>query len=280
MIFALGLASCGTSEDVKGEDILVKIGNKLLLKQDVLKAVPTGLATADSIQFVERYIADWIDAKLLSEVALKNIPEMDNINKMVDDYRNKLIMYEYRKRMILNNEDLMHISEDTLKSYYEANKSHFKLSAPLVKGIYIKIAVDASKVDEVRNWIKSGKQQDIDKIEKYGLNGAIHYDYFKDRWVSWIDVEKNIPYYFDDPNGFVKNNKNFEVTEKGFIYLLNISEYLEKGDIMPFDFAKQQISEIFVNSNQRQYDKQLKRVLYDEAIKDGVLVINYNQKAK
>ncbi|MEG0011533.1 MAG: peptidyl-prolyl cis-trans isomerase, partial [Muribaculaceae bacterium] len=162
--------------------------------------------------------------------------------------------------------------------YYNLNISNFRLSAPILKGIYIKVAIDAPKVNDVKKWIKSAKREDIDKIEKYGLNGAIHYDYFRDRWVSWSDVEKNIPYNFADVNRFVKETKNFEVEEKGFIYLLNITDYKEKGDIMPFDFARQQIKEIFVNSNQRKFDAQLQKVLYDEAINDGTLILNYKQK--
>ncbi|MEF9923666.1 MAG: peptidylprolyl isomerase [Muribaculaceae bacterium] len=278
MILVLGFTACGTGEDVKKEDILVTIGSKSLLKQDVIKAVPSGLSKDDSIKFVDSYINEWINSKLLSEVASKNIPTMEKINNMVDDYRNKLIMYEYRKGMILSNDKLMNIPEDTIKAYYNLNISNFRLSAPILKGIYIKVAIDAPKVNDVKKWIKSAKREDIDKIEKYGLNGAIHYDYFRDRWVSWSDVEKNIPYNFADVNRFVKETKNFEVEEKGFIYLLNITDYKEKGDIMPFDFARQQIKEIFVNSNQRKFDAQLQKVLYDEAINDGTLILNYKQK--
>ncbi|MEG0011680.1 MAG: hypothetical protein RR706_05915, partial [Muribaculaceae bacterium] len=97
MILVLGFTACGTGEDVKKEDILVTIGSKSLLKQDVIKAVPSGLSKDDSIKFVDSYINEWINSKLLSEVASKNIPTMEKINNMVDDYRNKLIMYEYRK---------------------------------------------------------------------------------------------------------------------------------------------------------------------------------------
>lgn len=278
MVIVLGLVSCGSGNKVQEEDILVRVGEQKLGISEVRKLIPAGLSKNDSILLVNSIIKNWIDSKLMSEVAAKNIAGMEEIESMVADYRDQLIMQEYRKGMILKNSSITEISEDSLKTYYENNKNKFKLDRPIVKGLFIKISSDSHNLKNLKKWYKSGKHEDIDKIEKSGLNGAIGYDYFNDRWVSWTDVEKSIPHYFENPDQFLKTNKNFELTEKGFVYLLNITDYKHTGDIMPYDFAKQRIKEMFVNENQRKYDARLKQMLYDEAVESGNIEIYYNQK--
>lgn len=270
--------SCVSGNKSQEEDILVRVGEKTLGSSEVRKSIPPGLSKNDSILLANSIIKSWIDSKLMSEIAAKNVADAGKIERLVDEYRDQLIMQEYRKGMLLKNTSITEIPEDSLRTYYEQNKNNFRLDRPIIKGLFIKISSDSHNVDNLRKWYKSGKHEDIDKIEKYGLSGAIGYDYFNDRWVSWTDVEKSIPHYFEDPGRFLKTNKSFELTDKGFVYLLNITDYKLPGDIMPYDFAKQQIKEMFVNENQRKYDLRLKQMLYDEAVKSGKLEIYYNRK--
>lgn len=266
--------SCGRSGgEVEEEDILVVCGNSKLTRNEVVANMPHGLSKQDSLQQAKAYIDNWINVHLLSEIGTRNIPDMERIDKMTEDYRNKLIAYEYRRRMLLGEMSEYKIPTDTLMAYYDAHKQDYVLDQPILKGIYIKIPANAEHLKDVKRWYKSNRRQDIEKLEKYGLKGAIHYDYFRDKWVAWSEIEKNIPETFPNPNNFVKTNKSYEVIKNGFVYLLNITEYREKGGIMPFDFAEQKIREIFVNENQMRLDSKLRADLYREALSSGDLVI-------
>ncbi|MDD2962079.1 MAG: hypothetical protein PHR45_08405 [Muribaculaceae bacterium] len=272
--------SCTSSDSVKEEDILVSYDNKVLTRNEVLTNIGMCNNSEDSIIQMEEYIKKWINAQLMNKVAINNISDLDRIEKKVEEYRQSLLAYEYRKRMILNDETIFSIPKDSLVAFYDLHKTEFKLEEPIIKGIFIKIAADADRLKDLKKWYKSDKVDDIDKLEKYGLKGAISYEYFRDKWITWTDIEKNIPKYFSDPNSFVKTNKSYECDENGFVYLLNITDYREKGDIMPYGFAESRIKEIFVNSNQRKYDAMLQSQLYDEALSSGELKINYNPKNK
>ena len=274
------LCSCGKSSDeVSEEDVLVVCGGKSLSRQEVVANIPRGLSRTDSAAMARKYIDSWIDTHLLSEIGIRNIPDIERIDKMVEEYRNMLIAYEYRRRMLINEMSEFKIPADTLKVYYEQHKTDFVLERPIIRGIYIKISDKAQHLNDLRRWYKSEKQRDIERLEKYGLNGAIHYDYFRDRWIDWSEIEKNIPETFINPNNFVKTHKNFELNKNGFVYLLNITEYREKGDIMPFDFAEKKIREIFVNANRLRLDALLRQDLYREALNSGDLVI-YDNNSK
>lgn len=265
--------SCGSGDIVKKGDVLVKVGSSVLTKADMSKQMPYGLSEADSVKFTRAYIRSWIDAKLVSELAVKNITTSEAIDQMVSDYRNELIMREYRKRMFETHieESLM---EDSIMAYYDANKDEFRLERPIVKGIYIRIADNAPRIDDVKKWYRSPKSEDVEALEKYGLTGAIHYDYFRDRWVDWLQIESRIPYNFGtNIDAFIKNNRNFEVSIDGSTYLLNITDFQPSGTAMPYEFAKEQIKELFINRSRIDYDLKLRRSLFQEGVNDGEIEI-------
>lgn len=267
------LCSCGEGSGVKKEDVLVKVGSSVLTKDEMRKQMPFGLSEVDSVKFTRAYIRSWIDDKLVSELASKNIGNTAAIDRMVEEYRKELIMWEYRKRMYETHADDV-FTEDSLSIYYEAHKNEYRLDRPIVKGIYIKIADNAPRLADVKKWYRSRKAEDIDNLEKYGITGAIHYDYFRDRWVDWLQIESRIPYNFGaDVDAFIKNNRNFEVSVDGSTYLLDITEYLPTGAVMPFEFAREIIKEQFANRHRIEYDHELRRSLYERGVDDGVVEI-------
>lgn len=276
-IFFLGVISllcgCGVGDGVEKGDVLVRVGGSVLTKEDMRRQMPFGLSAADSVKFTRAYIRGWIDDKLVSEIAAKNIGNTASIDKMVEDYRKELIMWEYRRRMYETHSDEA-VSEDSLRMYYEVHKEEFRTERPLVKGIYIKIADNAPRIEDVKRWYRSDKAEDIDNLEKYGITGAIHYDYFRNRWVDWLQIESRIPYKFGTSiDAFIKNNRNFEVSVDGSTYLLDITDYLPTGAVMPIEFAQVLIKERFENARRREYDRELRRSLYEKGVADGVVEV-------
>lgn len=290
MLIVCVVASCGndtTTSDNNQGDILVKIGNLSLTTSDLASNMPYGLSPEDSIKFTRAYIRSWIDNKLISEIAVRNIADTKNIDKMVDEYRNELIMWEYRKQMLQQNSNFT-LPEDTLKSYYQNHSEQLKLKSPIIKGIYIKIQADAPDIDKIRKWYKSDKSSDIDQLEKYGLNEAIHYDYFKDKWIDWEQIESRIPHNFSNtPNQILAEKRDLDITSNGFTYLLHISEYLPEGAIMPYEVAQETIKEMFINEHRLEYDRNLRQQLYEKAFNSGEITLrvdigqsDYNSKRK
>ncbi len=267
------VASCGDNNGVENGDILVKVGKAELTVSALAQEMPYGLTESDSVKFARAYIRSWIDSKLVGEIAARNIDDMEKIDVMVDKYRNELIMWEYRQRMYASHADKS-LSPDSIAAYYEKNKSEFVTERPLIKGIYIKIPDNAPNIDQLKKWYRSTNAQDIEKLEKYSLSEAIHYDYFRDRWIDWEQVESKIPHDFGvNPDNFIKSHKYLETSIGGFTYLLSISEYLPSGSIMPLDVASIAIKDLMINRNRVKYDSELRKELYDKGVEDGEIKI-------
>ena len=274
MLSSLSVTACGSGGAVADGDVLASVGTSMLTVDDLRDNTPLGLSSEDSVLFCRAYIKQWIDSRLVSEIAVRNISGTEKIDKMVEEYRNDLIMKEYKRLMYEENGGRW-FSVDTLKSYYDNHKSDFILKKPLVRCIFLKLPQDAPRLQDVRKWYCSDNSDDIERLEKYTLQDAVQYDYFRDRWTDWNDIQNHIPMDFGgSPDMFLKKNDNFEMTRDGYTYLLSVSEYLPSGSEAPFELVEESIKDLFANENRVEYDRMLRKLLFERGVKSGDVKVN------
>lgn len=77
------------------------------------------------------------------DVALRNLgDEKEEVDKLVEEYRRSLVRYRYQERLV--EEKLKtDIRESDKLNYYEENQKKFILDKGLIKGLFLKIPVDA-----------------------------------------------------------------------------------------------------------------------------------------
>lgn len=266
----LMLTSCSgnVGEPASGSatDILVSVGDSVLTRAAVEAQIPRGLSPADSTRMFDAIVENWLERTMLVNMAGGNIPDIDKIDRMVEQYRLQLLANEYRAAMARDHAAA--VSQDSVRAYYEANPQEFMLSAPLLKGIYLKIAADAPQLAKVRGWMASAKSDDIDALETDGLKGALEYDYFGDSWINWSEIAERIPYRFGDADEFIAARTMFETSAGGAVYMLRILDYIPSGELMPFETAKAEIAERVMDRNRDAYDRSLLRSLYTRGLKD------------
>lgn len=129
--------------------------------------------------------------ELIYEVAQRNLDDRNRneIDRLVDAYRRSLIRYKYQEQ--LTKERLSSsITDEEKQRYYEENKQEMLLDHCLIKGLFLKIPVDAPNINEVKKWYRSTSEASIEKIEKYSVQNASIYEYFYDKWIRlttlWI----------------------------------------------------------------------------------------------
>lgn len=279
MIFFV--CACGGNSHVSDadSDILVRAGNKTLLKQDVTRKIPVGIEPSDSVALFHLIVENWIKSEVLSSLAETKLPDISAINEKVREYRNRLIVAEYLKEMKESRK--FGVSEDSIRMFYDRHKTEMLTESPLVKGIYLKIATGEPSISEIKDLMSCGSEDCIDRLEKLIMNDAVEYDYFKEDWVDWQTVADQIPYRFSDPDSFLKSSSNFETSYEGSTYLLHISEYLPSGSVPPYEFASIQISDLLERTDMRKFEESLVKSLVGKALKDGSLVaVEYDPLTK
>lgn len=269
-LFAIATQSCGSKQE-EPADVVARLGKQSLTLTEVIANMPGGLAPEDSARFVKAYVNSWVDARLVSDVAVDEV-DMGEIDRMVEEYRNTLVMQEYRRKMFESH--AAQIPDDSVKAYYDEHKGEFVLERPMVKGTYLKVPDDAKNLAALRRLYRSDKADDADRLEKEVLSSAIHYDYFRDRWVDWEQIETRIPYDFGaSADQWLRSNHTLDESLGGFTYLLYVTEVLPSGAPMPLEAARGQIVNRLLNKNRKAYDAQLMQALRDKAEEDGRLVI-------
>ena len=253
--------------------VAARVNDRVLWLDDVKKYMPPGLHGADSARVARLYINNWVEDEAAIAMAEKNIPETQEIDRMVEDYRRQLIMWEYRRQMTLQNGQIRP-SVDEIDEYYDIHKSSLRLHRPVIKGVYIKIPDNARELPEIKRLYRSERVEDMDRLEKL-MDRAVNYEYFRDKWTDWSIFEARIPFKELDsnPDAFPVKNDHLEITDDGYVYLLDISKSLAAGELMPRDYAENTIIEALERENAVAYDKLLRRQLADKAMREGVAEI-------
>lgn len=268
-------ASCGHHSTGIADDsgLVAKVGNKSLTRAELSAAIPLGLSAEDSVNFVKAYVRQWIDSRLVSELSPLGDNDMERIDKMVSEYRNQLIMWEYCRQMYLQ-DSAGTLNEDSLKAYYERHSDEYRLETPLVKGIFVRLQEKSPRLADIRKWIVSKNNEDLDKLEQQSMEGNVEYEYFRDDWRQWATVARKMPVKPSLASIPASGTRRFEAADDGEIYMLAISGYLPAGSAMPYEIAREAVVEQFRNASRPEYERTLRRQLLDNGIADGKVTIN------
>lgn len=264
------LAACHKQADkepvVAGDDAIVRVGDAILTRPELQHAMPANLSQADSAAFADAYVRTWISDNLISEIAVRNVGNTEEIDRLTDEYRKSLIMWEYRRRVV-ESDTSMQVTDADIKAYYDSHLTDMRLRHPMIRGIYIKIESDAPALKDVKRWYKSPKQDDIEQLEKVGLHGAIHYDYFRDLWIPWEQIITKIPHEISESD--LRKGYTLDVQSNGFTYLLSVSDILPAGAKIPYEAAAPRIRETLEAVRLTEIDEELRRRLYQQAQEAG-----------
>lgn len=268
MVFvAFSCSGSGAADADRALNPIVTVGDKTLYQADLDEVIPIGLSAEDSTAAVKSYIDMWVNDQLIYNKALQNIINKKDIDELVESYKKSLITSSYQEQL-LKEYFSKSVSENELKAYYEQNKDKFKLEDNIIKGLYLKIPVNSKQLANFQKWYKQGNDAAIENIEKNTLQNAVAYEYFYDKWVGLVDVLENMPPAVTDEKIFLQRNKNLELRDSSFVYLLNIKEYELTGSEAPYDYVKGQLSEMYMEQKKADYLQQVKKDLYDKAVSD------------
>ncbi len=263
------LFSCGRGVQDVGADVLVSVEGHSLLRSEVETVIPRTLSSADSLLMAESYVKKWVKDVLIYDVAEENLgEEIADVERLVEAYRHSLIRYRYQEQLVRERLSA-EIRESDVLNYYETNQKKFELKTNLVKGLFLKVPIDAPGLTDLKRWYKSDDASAVEKIDKYSLQNAAIYDYFYDKWMDFEDVMENIPMQLSNPSAYLKANKTLEVSDSSYCYLLNIRDYIPAGQVAPYDYVQPQIMDMLLAQRKQKFLRDFEEELYNDAIRDG-----------
>ena len=270
-VIAAMVTSCGNGSHggVSEPGVLVKIGDSRLTVSELSEAMPYGLAGADSAAWCRSYIDNWIERKAVGLEAARNIADTRRIDRMAEEYRNDLLMLEYRKVMAEQQESPEY-SDDSLRREYDRQPGLYRCSQPMIRGIFLSVDKKHPHINDLRRWSRSSAAADLEKLEKESLDPAVEYLYFRDRWLPWSDIEARVPDGIGaEPGKSLARHPGFETTVGDRVYMLAVNDHLSAGDQMPFELARDAVAGMLQSASAADYDLRLRRELVKRAYDNG-----------
>lgn len=247
-------------------DALATVGDKKLYIEDVQALFTGGLAPEDSLKLLNSYVDSWVKQQLKIQQAEKAFPdEEERITRMVDDYRNSLLIYEYEKKYIAERLDTA-VTREEIREYYDANPDEFRLAVPLIKGFVVRFPAGFRQEGQMRIMAVSGQPARIQDLVDIAMKNNFAFREFSD-WTEAGEMTAFLPRLNEADNArMLGASPFFETTQGEFRYFVVVTDLLREGVLMPLDRASETIRTLIVTRRKQELVRKMEDELLEEAI--------------
>jgi hypothetical protein len=252
----------------KTEKPVAEVSGKYLYKEGIPDLFSTSISKEDSITLIDNYIRTWATDMLLYEKAQQNVRNDEEIERLLENYRRSLLIYEYQLQLINDRVDT-NISQNEMKLYYENNPELFELKEILIKGLFLIIPNQSPDIEKLRTLANNPKDEELDNLESLSIKNAARFEYFYDRWLPLYEIQRKSPIKIN--KDMLKQQSFFESSDNNSIFILYINEFILDGGIQPFEYAETRIKGILLEQRKSDYLRKFESKLYEEGIKNGTI---------
>lgn len=250
------------------EKPVARVFSEYLYPSDLEGIVPKGTSSADSVLLVQSYIENWIRQTVILKQATDNVDlDQDALEKQLETYRQSLIIYSYEQQLIAQNLDTT-VSNAQIRKYYEENKDNFELKKSIIKATYAKIPKNAHRIEMAIRWFNSSKPKDRNELETYCMQFSSNYSLSDTSWLYLDELSMIIPLDRFSESSILQKNNYINFSDKDFVYLVKVKDFMYKEDISPLEFETENIKNIIINKRKIELIDKMENQVYQNA-RDG-----------
>ena len=254
---------------------VAEVNKKILYYDQIPQTLIRDLQGADSIAMVQNYINRWAKQELMLMRAEANLSQSakDEIVNQLEETRANLLIYRYQRQMMQERMDTL-ISETALEAYYANNERNFLLMSNIVKALFIKLPAETPNISRIRSLVRSNDQNDMQQLEILCYNFAERFDDFNENWISMDRLLAELPGEIsDNEESFLRRNNFYETKDSLSTYMISIREYRLRSTIAPYEYVKEDIKRIIMNSRRFEFIQSLENRIYNEALRENYFKI-------
>ena len=277
-------SACSEAEkksDSKLDDSVIAVVDGVQLRiEDVMRDMPTGITATDSTTFMRMYVENWVLNRLKIKRAEEVLSSSDDIERLVEGYRQSLIMRQLDQYYIDKMLDT-EITDKQISAYYRAHSAAFKLDHNVVQGVVVKVPKGFRNTSTLQtaitNSAKDGNWQELDAMaEKHSLS-VIN---MTSQWVSYSDFLSNLPTERSRTyNDLITKTSVQQMTTDDAIFYFIITNRALKGELAPLASVESDIRRRLYAERcdeiVAEYEAELKRESVEEGrvtLRDEVLL--------
>jgi hypothetical protein len=252
-------------EEVTSEIVAI-VNIQKLYKKDLLSILPEYISKEDSVILVKSFINNWAIKQILLQKAENNnsLEEINEIELLVKDYRESLLINNYKEILIKQQLDTL-IKEEEIVDFYFKNKENFKLNEELVKIKYLHFDKKLINKNELIKLFASRKIEDLEKLEKQQLSFK-QFQFNDSVWTQLDKILLKLPFSKDN---MLKKSKLLEKQDSLGLYLVAIKEVLFRNDIAPLSYIRSTIKQMILHKRKIELIKDIEKILVKDATKNN-----------
>jgi len=269
-ILVLLVCSCNYFKPKQIPQSIARVGKNYLYKSDIATLVPKGTSKEDSILLVRDFIDRWASQKLLINAAERNLSDNKKkaYNNLIKQYKVDLYTSAYIEEVVKSTVDTL-VSLEELKEYYKTNKENFKTNGKLVRLRYINISKNNPRFETIKNKFFDYNKKDKKFWNTYTLQ--LNSFAFNDSvWVDISQVYEKLPIINPvNQDDYIQSGKRVQIQDKENVYLIKITNLIDKNQIPPFEYIKPTLKEVIINKRKLELIKKFENDITNDAIKNN-----------
>ncbi|MCJ7757569.1 MAG: peptidyl-prolyl cis-trans isomerase [Gillisia sp.] len=269
LCFSTFLQSCNYYEETEEREVVARVNENYLYKEDVQALIGENVTEEDSILIVSNFITRWATQQLLIDRAKFNLSSevQKEFDELVKNYKNELYTKAYADALVAKKLDTS-FNESEIKSFYEEHLENFRLNEDLVKLRFINLDKNSLDFKDVkRKFIRFNEEDkaDLDKIalqfKAFSFNDSV--------WVSTTSVFNRVGPLSDSNKSQLLKKSNFlELEDSLEVYLVYVNDVLLRNDQAPLEYANPTIKQIILNKRKAELVKELEKDITRDAIEN------------
>ncbi len=269
LVFMLLATACQDRNKQASRKPVAEIGNAVLYYDEFDHIIQKGVSKADSAALVQNYVNRWAKRTLLLQRAEENLSAdmKEEIAEQLEESRINLVIYQYQRQMMLEKMDTT-LTEAELENYYAQNEKSFTLNSNIVRAVFIQLPVETPDLDKIRTLARSNSQADMQQLERICYQFAEKFDDFNEEWVLMDRLSVELPYEIENEENFLKRTTFYETSDSTSVYMISFRDYRLRSTLAPFEFVRDDIKRIIINSRRFEFIQSLENAIYNEALKN------------
>lgn len=255
-----------------GEKLLAKVGDKELVVDELVRAIPSGLSEADSAAYAHVFVDRWVRRQLkIQEAEQLFSSSVADIDRQVEEYRQTLLIRKldqfYVDRMVDTT-----FTDDQIADYYAAHSTDHRLDHTIVQGAVVRLPKNYLRRSRLKELMGSEQEARRQDFVDMCLKQEFELHRFEGQWVDWADFLMLLPTLrAENYDKLLTKSGVQEMTDKQYLYLFRIDRVLREGDPMPLEQLRQTIRRVLFKQRQQEILRQYEQTLYESSLEQGLL---------
>ena len=217
---------------------------------------------------VSDYINNWARQKLLYEKSMINLPEdkITELTNMVDAYKNTLFMNAYREFVLKSTMDTL-TTKSMISAFYKSNKRNFLLKEPIYRIRHLSFPLDNVDRLEIIRRFKRFDVEDVSFLDSLSFQFS-NYFISDSIWLNRIEVRDQLHYIDAQKQKLLLKSPDYhEVKDSLALYLFQLVDRLDRGNVAPVSYLENTIGDIVFNQRKLEFLRSFDNDILQDAIK-------------